>query len=133
MEFYEKHKADRDYFEIIAFHEPSAKNFAQLDKFMAKLEKDKWGGKKLPFPIAIDSTGGTVKRWRVPGYPTIVLIDPDGNVAKYQVGHSDELSKFLETKLEEAKKAGPPKKTGADKPAKPESKEDEPDDVEVSP
>lgn len=45
-----------------------------------------WGGQDLPFPVLLDATGETMQRYRLERFPTILLIDPDGNL----VGEGDE-------------------------------------------
>lgn len=54
---------------------------SELDAKLPPLEKEHWGG-PLPFPILIDKEGQTVARYGIRGYPTIVLIDPDGRIVK---------------------------------------------------
>jgi thiol-disulfide isomerase/thioredoxin len=89
---------------IIAVHDGSATDIADM---MAKLERPKkeiWGGKDLPFLIALDSgkvgpgdtaygSGDTTAAYGITGFPTQVLIDKDGNV----VGRStkDRLEELL--------------------------------------
>lgn len=87
------HKDHRDKFEVIAFHETSAKDFAQLDKELEQVKQQHWHGKDLPFPILLDSTGETIKTYGPTGYPTTILIDPEGTL----VGEAS--AKTLEEKL----------------------------------
>ena len=82
MEFYEKHKDQRDRFEILAFHDKAAKTFAELDEKLKPIIKDKWGGKSLPFPILLDDSGETVKAWGIHAFPTVILVDPEGKLVK---------------------------------------------------
>jgi thiol-disulfide isomerase/thioredoxin len=62
---------------------------AKLDEKMARVVKDVWKGKALPFPSALVSgkregeeqrPGGTVKRYGITSFPTTVLIGPDGKI-----------------------------------------------------
>ena len=78
LDFYEKHKSER--FEFVAFHDASAKTFAELDPKMERLEKDYWNGRKLPFPILLDASGATIKQYGVHAFPTQILIDPEGRL-----------------------------------------------------
>jgi hypothetical protein len=79
--FYEKHKADRDKFEVLALHDGTAKSLAQVDE-KTKASKEKyWGGKDLPFPVVLLSAE-TIKEWEITGFPTKVLIDPQGNIRR---------------------------------------------------
>lgn len=56
------------------------KDFAELDAKLAPIVAGMWGGRALPFPILLDSTGETIATWGVRGFPTTVLIDPEGNL-----------------------------------------------------
>lgn len=82
IQLYEKHADKRGRFQILAFHDPQAKNFEQLDRKLTSVRKRWWNGKDLPFPILLDSTGRTVKEWGIHGYPTLILIDPEGRVVR---------------------------------------------------
>lgn len=93
MELYEDHAADRGKFEVIAFHDASAKDFEELDKKLEPIRKSVWAGKDLPFPILLDSTGETIKTYGIRAFPTTILIDPDGKL----VGEADDSQ--LEAKL----------------------------------
>lgn len=77
---YETHKKDRDKFEILAFHDGTVKDFADLDKKMESPKQKYWNGRDLPFPILLDATGQTIKDWGVHAFPTTLLIDPDGKL-----------------------------------------------------
>ncbi len=82
MEFYNSRPDLRDKFEILALHESrSVQTLAQMDEKNAANERDIWKA-KLPFPVLIDKEGRTVRRYGITGYPTLVLIDPDGNQMK---------------------------------------------------
>lgn len=91
-DFYEKEKSDR--FEILAFHDASVKNFAELDEKLAAVKEKHWKGRDLPFPILLDESGETVKQYGIHAFPTTILIDPDGHL----VGEATEvdLRKALE-------------------------------------
>ena len=93
IDLYEAHKKDRDKFEILAFHDGTVKDFAELDKKMERPRNRYWGGHDLPFPILLDATGQTIKEWGVRGFPTTLLIDPEGKL----VGEAQ--AKELEEKL----------------------------------
>jgi hypothetical protein len=93
IDFYEDHKADRDKFEILAFHDARAKNSAELDSKLEPIIKNAWSGRPLPFPILLDSTGKTVEKYGIRAFPTMLLIDPEGRL----VGEAteEELEKHL--------------------------------------
>jgi hypothetical protein len=93
IDLYESHKDHRDKFEILAFHDGTVKDFAELDKKLERPRQLYWGGRDLPFPILLDATGQTIKDWGIRAFPTTVLIDPDGKL----VGQAGEQE--LEAKL----------------------------------
>jgi hypothetical protein len=93
IDFYEDHQADRDQFEILAFHDATAKTFAELDPKLEPIVRNVWGGRSLPFPILMDSTGKTIEDFGVHAFPTMLLIDPEGKL----VGQANE--DVLEKKL----------------------------------
>jgi hypothetical protein len=101
IKFYEEHAAQRDDFEILAFHDAKVKSFAELDPKLEPLIQGPWQGKSLPFPILLDASGKTIKDWGVFGFPTTVLIDPDGHLVE---GGSEEM---LKDKLAKMKKKQP--------------------------
>lgn len=39
-----------------------------------------WHGKHLPFPVLLDATGQTIRAFDINGFPTKLLIDPDGKL-----------------------------------------------------
>ena len=83
MEMYEEFKDRRKDFEILAFHDTKATDFAQLDAKLEGLKSEVWGGRDLPFPILLDSTGETLRRYGVSSFPTVIVIDPKGKVVKH--------------------------------------------------
>jgi len=60
---------------------------AKLDATIARIRKEYWGGKDLPFPVALVSGKlsrdgrGPAREYGVTKYPTTVIIDRQGNVA----------------------------------------------------
>lgn len=87
IDFYEEHEADRDKFEIIAFHDGSVKDFDEMDAKTAGTKKTVWRGRDLPFPILLDAGEGdergaghgeTIDVLQIQAFPTSLLIDPDG-------------------------------------------------------
>jgi hypothetical protein len=101
IDFYQQNKSDR--FEFIAFHDAQAKSFEELDPKMEALKKEHWQGRDLPFPILLDASGATIRRYGVRVFPTQILIDPEGRL----VGHGD--IELLRSKLlGEGKATDPP-------------------------
>jgi hypothetical protein len=80
MDLYDAHRDHRDKFEIIAFHDATAKTFDELDKQLVKTIQNTWRGRSLPFPILLDATGQTLKEYGIRAFPTTILIDPDGKL-----------------------------------------------------
>jgi len=78
--FYEDHAGHRGKFEILAIHDDSVKSFAELDKKLASIKKSRWQGKELPFPILLDGNKATHNLYGIHGWPTGLLIDPDGKL-----------------------------------------------------
>ena len=82
IEFYKGHPELRDRYEILALHESnSLKTFKELDEKNARNEQEVWHT-KLPFPILIDKDRITERRYGITGFPTLVLIDPEGKIVK---------------------------------------------------
>ena len=84
IDFYEDHAEHRDKFEILALHDGTVKDFAEMDVKTASTKKSLWKGRDLPFPILLDADnedrGATVKAYGIRSFPTTLLIDPDGKL-----------------------------------------------------
>jgi len=93
MKLYQTHADRRAEFEILAFHDASVKDFAELDEKLAPIIENTWKGKTLPFPILLDASGETLKSYGIHAYPTTVLIDPQGRV--YGKGGEEMLEEVL--------------------------------------
>jgi hypothetical protein len=93
IKYYGAHRSDR--FEIVAFHDARARDFAELEQKLAekKIRQTYWSGNDLPFPVLLDATGETIRQFGVQAFPTTILIDPEGRL----VGQGDE--KLLEQAL----------------------------------
>jgi thiol-disulfide isomerase/thioredoxin len=99
IDFVEDHAADREKFEVLAFHDPQATNFAMLDDKLEPIIKRQWHGRPLPFPILLDTTGATVKTYGIDRWPTVILIDPEGRVVDVPQGLGLSVEDFLAAKL----------------------------------
>ena len=95
IDFYEEHREHRRLFEVLAFHDASAKSFAELDPKLATFRANLWKGRDLPFPVLLDATGATIKAYGITAFPTTVLIDPQGKLVGE--GDEEELAKHLPT------------------------------------
>jgi hypothetical protein len=82
IDFYEEFEARRDEFEIIAFHRQNKKTFEELDPDLEECKTKYWKGRDLPFPILLDDTGDTIRQLGITGYPTVLLVDPEGKLRK---------------------------------------------------
>jgi hypothetical protein len=78
VRFFDEHRAEKDRFAILAFHDGSVRDFADLDAKLAPIIAKRWGGRELPFPILLDSTDETIESWGIHAFPTTVLVDPEG-------------------------------------------------------
>lgn len=76
----ERFKEKQDRFAILAFHDDSVANLAELDLKLAPIQEGTWKGQALPFPILLDASGETIETWGIHGFPTTVLIDPEGKI-----------------------------------------------------
>lgn len=79
IDFYHEHPDD-ERFAIIAFHNDSVKTLEELDTKLRTIREKHWGGRALPFTVLLDSTGDTIKRFGIRGYPTSLLLDPEGRL-----------------------------------------------------
>lgn len=80
IDIFEEHQADRDKFQMIAFHDGSVKNFKELDEKLVAIKKQYWQNKDLPFPILLDASGETIKTFGLSHFPTTLLINPEGKL-----------------------------------------------------
>ncbi len=103
MDFIDDHAADRDKFAIVTVHERNVTDFADLDKKLKPIVARTWRGRPFPFPILLDTSGSMARDYGVHGYPTAVLIDPEGRVVDFgrkptELG-SQVCEEFLASKL----------------------------------
>ncbi|HZZ27037.1 MAG TPA: TlpA disulfide reductase family protein [Pirellulales bacterium] len=97
-EFYEKHTADRERFEILSIcvtNEENIKTVAEFETTEKPFVGSEWHGKPLPFPTLIDGEGKTRAVYGIGSFPTMLLIDPEGHLVKW----GDKV--MLEDKLKE--------------------------------
>jgi thiol-disulfide isomerase/thioredoxin len=83
--FYEEHAADRDRFEILAICNTEMEKAHMIEAFdalAAPLVEKVWAGKQLPFPVLVDGEGKTSGVYGIQGWPTVLLIDPEGHLVK---------------------------------------------------
>jgi len=99
MRFWDAHVDLHDRFEILAFHDPHVKTFEELDAALQPIVYQLWGGHTLPFPVLLDDTGATVQRYGISGFPTYVLVDPEGKIVDSARGDSSQLLERLVREL----------------------------------
>lgn len=80
IDFYNQNKAKRAQFEVLSLHDSTQATVASLKAEVAKAVKGQWKGKALPFPVLLDQGGKTVEAYGIKGFPTHVLIDPQGRI-----------------------------------------------------
>ena len=96
---------------IIAIHDDSTKSVTDLEKEIAKLSKERWENKKIPFAVALDgggrckiqgtqktAQGATSAAYGIQGWPTMVLIDKEGKVVKeaYAIAMTEKEGKVMD-------------------------------------
>jgi len=95
---------------IVAVHNDRVSSIKEMDKKLTKVRKRHWRGRDLPFLVALDgggtreisgtdftAEGATTAAYGIRGYPTKVLIRPDGTVD----GELKVSGKRLITKIDE--------------------------------
>ncbi|MCA9027341.1 MAG: TlpA family protein disulfide reductase [Planctomycetaceae bacterium] len=85
LEFSEKHADHRDQFQIIAVcldRHGSMRSISDIDQMLKPIIQNVWGGRSPDFPILLDNTSETIKRFGLDSLGHLVLIDPDGNLRK---------------------------------------------------
>lgn len=86
FKFADEYKSYSDKFVILTFQHGNGKDtFAELDPIVEGFCSTKWNIPKFPFPIMLDSTGKTIAALGVRGFPTAILIDPNGRI--FAKGH----------------------------------------------
>ena len=88
IDFYEQY-GDDERFEILAFHDGSVSDFAELDEKVASAKEKYWGGRDLPFPVLLDASGSTIKQFGIRAFPTMILVDPEGRLVGSTYGVKD--------------------------------------------
>lgn len=83
--FYQENRREQDRFEIVAIHENGVAGkltLADLKDKLSILTKTRWGGTPLPFPVLLDESGETIKAWGISSFPTMAIINPDGELRR---------------------------------------------------
>ena len=100
IEFYEKNQDLKDTFEFISVHNESnlAKDFATLHQTMVErdISSKRWGGKLMTWPMMIDGDAKTAKAWGIFAYPTMAIIDPEGNLHSWGHHHIKAFAEIID-------------------------------------
>ena len=99
---------------VIGVHQDTAGEVATVEQYDAKMKSivaNEWKGRDLPFPVAFVSgkagAAGPAQQYAVEGWPTTILIGPDGTVVgRIHARTGEEAVKLLEGYLAKL----PPKK-----------------------
>jgi thiol-disulfide isomerase/thioredoxin len=100
---------------IIAIHDDSVESIQEMDQNLAPICQRSWGGRNLPFLIALDgggptriadtaqeARGATTAQYGIDGFPTTLLIDRDGRLVGKMPSDLDlaraDIEKLLKTK-----------------------------------
>lgn len=108
-------------FEVLAVHDQSIQSRADYEKRLASARERLWGGKDLPFRVALDrpdpakpeagfaeSSGATIATYQVRAFPTVYLIAPDGKVAgQFNFTETDRMEKAIRDLLNSKPQAPP--------------------------
>jgi len=85
MKIYREHADQHDKFEIVAFcidADHDLQSLADLDRRLEPIVKHAWKGQQLPFPVLLDPTFTTSRRYGMGLYGYKLLIDPSGNLVE---------------------------------------------------
>src|SRR5205823_4038152 len=85
IKIYREHADQRDKFEIVAFcidADNDLTSIADLDRRLEPIVKHVWKGQQLPFPVLLDPTFTTSRRYGFGLYGYKLLIDPEGNLVE---------------------------------------------------
>jgi len=100
VEFDRRLKGRFEDYQILAYHDATAKSFEEMEEKLAKHGELHWDPRNVPFPLLLDAQeGGTVKTWGVTGEPIVFLFDPEGKLVKVERDYG-----MLEKELLEARK-----------------------------
>lgn len=65
---------------VLGIHELDASTVAEVEAKLPGIKQQFWGGRDLPFAWVVDADQSIAKSLGVSGYPTTILIDPEGIV-----------------------------------------------------
>jgi thiol-disulfide isomerase/thioredoxin len=112
MELHDKYK-DRGLV-VVGIHDDSVASIAEMDRKLARAREEAWGGRDLPFLIALDgggptrvtgtaryNRGATTAAYAVFAFPTTLLIGRDGTVVREVRLYEPEGRAAVEKQIEE--------------------------------
>lgn len=97
IEFHSKNSDLSDQFEILSICDTSHDGLSTITEYeerTAKIRGTHWNGKRLPFPVLLDTEGKTHKTYGISRLPTIYLVAPNGIIV--EDGDLQTLSERLE-------------------------------------
>jgi thiol-disulfide isomerase/thioredoxin len=83
---YEEYAKDHKQFEILSICVTDDTNIRTVAEFEAAERPfvgTEWHGKSLPYPVLIDGEGKTRAAYGIGGFPSLLLIDPEGHLVKW--------------------------------------------------
>jgi len=108
MDFYRKNATSRGKFEVVGVYvdvDGENETLADIDRNgLSAIEANVWNGQRVQFPIVLDNSFTTYERYGVPGFGTVVLVDPDGRIAQ---GDASTLQAILDKAEPSAAAASP--------------------------
>src|SRR5688572_25822380 len=78
MAVWDEFEDRRGEFLILAFHEAKTGSLAALDQELRAVKAQHWNGRDLPFPVLVDGSGETERRYGIRAYATTLAISPEG-------------------------------------------------------
>lgn len=83
IKFDERLKPRYTNYQILAYHDATAKTFQEMEEKLATHGELHWNPHNVPFPLLLDAEEkGTVKEWGVTGEPIVMLFDTEGKLVK---------------------------------------------------
>ena len=97
IDFYDAHAADRDKFEIVAFHDPQATDFDQLDQKLKPIIAKTSRRTAAAVSDLARYNAQAIKNFGVRAFPTVLLVNPEGQLVKLPSGEEPE--EYLASRL----------------------------------
>jgi len=93
---------------IVGIHDDSVGSIGELKEKLKDIRKERWGGRDIPFAVALDgggeteiegtdktASGATTAAYGIQAWPTMVLIDKEGRVAgRFHPSNQDDMGRL---------------------------------------